>query len=653
MNPRFNEEEEDEFFDSLETHQHMDESEDDAEDPDYEENEYGHINVDSDHNDDDDDDDDMEDDGDEDEEGYLHHGDPDEYGGGDLEVELIMQPNDGNVGGGATRTARLSARQILALFNGGDLQDILLGTEGIEDDGDWGFGRRRRHTPPDPNRFPGVPSERGTELMTSGVFGVINNKGSQKRRQIKQSRGSRYYQGTPKNTLPRRLLERELALGDYAVRHVNEGMMAQYLIPSQEPEMIINYDEPAYSGQFSDDGNFFFACVKDFQVRMYDTSNPYNWKHYKTVHYPGQGHWTLSDASLSPDNMWLAYTSLCAQVALAPTDPKDTGDPYFLNLGSNPGAGRRPREFRIYSIRFSGDGRELVAGTSNGGMVVFDIESRIALHQVRGHEDDVNAVCFADSTSPHVLYSGSDDSTIKVWDRRSMAGERPAGAFVGHIEGITYVDSKGDGRYILSNGKDQTMKLWDLRMAMSSEDFDSKRPQRWANSSGFDYRWGHYHEDNWMPHPDDNSVVTFRGHKVLQTLIRCHFSPAGSTDSRYVYSGSHDGKVWIYNMDATVAGIMDVKGATKNTRPRHSGRNPRWETCVRDASWHPHAPMIVASALNGWDQDYGTCSVHSYNEAPDDDAKPKMGVRVDDKLNPSPYYHLDLEPGYNSRAFYP
>jgi WD repeat-containing protein 23 len=44
-----------------------------------------------------------------------------------------------------------------------------------------------------------------------------------------------------------------------------------------------------------------------------------------------------------------------------------------------------------------------------------------------------------------------------------MADGREVGVFAGHTEGLTYVDSKGDGRYVLSNAKDQTMKLWDIR----------------------------------------------------------------------------------------------------------------------------------------------------------------------------------------------
>lgn len=89
--------------------------------------------------------------------------------------------------------------------------------------------------------------------------------------------------------------------------------------------------------------------------------------------------------------------------------------------------------------------------------------------RVEAHDDDINAVCFADSASSNVLVSGSDDFSIKVWDRRSMRGRTPSGVLVGHTEGITFVAPKGDGRYVVSNGKDQTAKLWDLRKMYSAE----------------------------------------------------------------------------------------------------------------------------------------------------------------------------------------
>jgi WD repeat-containing protein 23 len=185
-----------------------------------------------------------------------------------------------------------------------------------------------------------------------------------------------------------------------------------------------------------------------------------------------------------------------------------------------------------------------------------------------------------------------------------MGDGREAGVFMGHTEGLTYVDSKGDGRYVLSNAKDQTAKLWDLRKMMSKEKADEVDIHKYTTR--FEYRSNAYPEYDFIPHPHDCSLVTFRGHKVLKTLIRCHFSPPGSSDSRYVYSGSYDGSVYVWNMDATLAGKIDVLGATKNTRPREShplidslgfqssyNSDGHWMTCVRDASWHPNAPIIA------------------------------------------------------------
>ena len=77
---------------------------------------------------------------------------------------------------------------------------------------------------------------------------------------------------------------------------------------------------------------------------------------------------------------------------------------------------------------------------------------------------------------------------------------------------------------------------------------------RWLNSIGngqehakqvvrthnWDYRWQNV---PWKPASSnpkmagDTSLMTYRGHSVLQTLIRCHFSPQFSTGQRYIYTG--------------------------------------------------------------------------------------------------------------------
>ncbi|RKF62162.1 LEC14B-like protein [Erysiphe neolycopersici] len=500
----------------------------------------------------------------------------------------------------------------------------------------------RRMLPPshsvDQDRFPKVPSEEGAELMNSGNFGLNT---AEANTSIDKSNIGK------KTKIAMRIFNRELAIESPVRQKISQKLMKQELIPSSVADMIIQFENPVYSGQFSDDGNFFFAVNKDFKVRMYDTSNPYNWRYYKTVSYPS-GRWTLTDASLSPDNKYLAYTSIHSNVCLAPTDPNDVGDPYILDLShqEDRNSARGRSGFGIWSIRYSGDGRNLVAGTTGGLIVVYDIECRRHIHQIYGHDEDVNAVCLADRSSPHILYSGSDDTTLKVWDTRSMGDSRAAGTFIGHIEGLTYVDSKGDGRYILSNGKDQSTKLWDVRMAMSPQQYEQLTNNRRPTRGYFDYRFGKYDDKFWYRDPRDNSLVTYRGHRVLKTLIRCHFSPPGSTNSRYIYSGSQDGKVYIWNLDATIAGVIDVY---KSTSDPHTSRlrghldpeaftriydGEEWSTCVRDASWHPTAPIIVASAWNGYGTRSGTCTLHSWNDDVEgDETEPCKEIRLDERLN--------------------
>ncbi|KAJ5572537.1 hypothetical protein N7450_009521 [Penicillium hetheringtonii] len=568
---------------------------------------------------------------------------------GNIQIELTQDDLQQTIPVGDGQD-RVPAAQLFELLATSGLQHILrsngwsnnLASDDEDDESDEDFDapfirRMRPRRTGGADQFPKVPSDEGTELMGGGQFGT-----------------NQYYVDRlkkRKRVFAQNLMWRELGTESPGVRRRADQSISQQLIPSSTADKIIHYDSRSYSGQFSDDGNFFFSCAQDFKVRMYDTSNPYEWKYYKTVDYPF-GQWTITDATLSPDNRFLVYSSIRSQAYLATTDPEDDSDPTVLDFSLPPGQRRRrswgSSHFGIWSLRFSGDGREVVAGTSEDSVVVYDIETKQPVLSLRDrHQHHVNAVCYGDTSSPHLLYSGSDDTTLRVWDRRSMADGREAGAFMGHTEGLTYVDSKGDGRYVISNGKDQTMKLWDLRKMMTTADFDRIDPTRYT--TGFDYRFEPYPDDYYEPHEHDCSVVTFRGHRVLKTLIRCHFSPPGSTNSRYVYTGSEDGKVYVYNMDATLAGTIDVGTATMNSRPREpdvfasayemSGEM-LWRTCVRDASWHPNAPVMAATSWNGWGLSSGTCTVHSWNNgAKDDEGDPPIGKSYDDKLRYIPEFN--------------
>lgn len=41
----------------------------------------------------------------------------------------------------------------------------------------------------------------------------------------------------------------------------------------------------------------------------------------------------------------------------------------------------------------------------------------------------------------------------------------------------------------------------------------------------------------------DTSIMTYRGHVVIKTLVRCRFSPVETTGQRYIYTGCGLGSV--------------------------------------------------------------------------------------------------------------
>ncbi|KAG0267983.1 hypothetical protein BGZ95_002686 [Linnemannia exigua] len=449
--------------------------------------------------------------------------------------------------------------------------------------------RRRRRTP---SPIPEPDTEKGNELLNSGEFGRVS---------------SAYMPSKDhKKNVARKLWMRQLK-----PRSINPLSISESIIPDNPGKVVDAYEESAYSGQYSEDGSLFASCDKDWQLRIYKTAGD---KLVREKVIQGiRGRWTITDHNLSLDNHWLIYSSITPHVHLTRTaaDAPDTHHQLDFSTGDE--------DYGLWSVRFSGDGREIVAG-GKGRIYVYDIESRTVLHSVDAHRDDVNSVCFAEPTSSQVVFSGSDDHLVKVWDRRSMGAGRystPSGVLVGHAEGVTFVTSKGDNRYLASNGKDQKMLLWDLRMMHSSKEYRKLPP---SQDSGFDYRSDQYNGHKATKIPGDCSVMTFQGHQVLRTLIRCHFSPAHSTGQRYLYTGSADGNVAIYRMDGTRVRTLDTSEAFQ----RHT-RSPRKTPYIaRDVSWHPFHPTILSSCLANhfsYHEVSGGIVQHSFSEPNDTESE--------------------------------
>ncbi|KAL4424371.1 hypothetical protein ABPG75_001672 [Micractinium tetrahymenae] len=387
------------------------------------------------------------------------------------------------------------------------------------------------------------------------------------------------------------LLLREARQGSSGGRMLPEQcahFAAFHRLPSRPARVVDQRPSRAYIGQFTPNGEIFIAAFQhERKIRMYDVHAGFSL--VKDVHARGL-QWTVTDTALSSDNRFLLYSSITPEVHLVNVERSGAVESVAnvtdihetLDL-----AGGRAARLGIWSLQWSADSRDIIAGTSDPGVRIYDMLQGKVAAQVQGHQDDVNAVAYAERDSPNIIFSGSDDSLVKVWDRRTMGASgrrcRPAGVFVGHTEGVTNIDSKGDGRYLISNSKDQTIKLWD--MCMMSSEKDAYSLHRAAPCFHWDYRWMEYPgKGRVVQHPNCRAVQTYRGHAVLSTLIRAYFSPLTTTGQRYIYTGSFDGRVLVY--DAITAQPVARLGGYHRE-------------CVRDCSWHPHLPLLATVSFDG------------------------------------------------------
>eukprot|EP01024_Parvocaulis_polyphysoides_P065021 TRINITY_DN7573_c0_g1_i4.p1 TRINITY_DN7573_c0_g1~~TRINITY_DN7573_c0_g1_i4.p1 ORF type:complete len:622 (+),score=77.01 TRINITY_DN7573_c0_g1_i4:148-1866(+) len=371
-----------------------------------------------------------------------------------------------------------------------------------------------------------------------------------------------------------------------------------YNFPPLHPYAYVDQqDDRAYIGQFSGDGSLFWVAYQDARIRLYDVDRDFRLRKEVAAR---DVHWTITDTSVSPDQRFLAYSTLYSVVHMVNVGSSldsvhslanVTEIHHGLNLGWLVDVTEEMDAIRfgIFSLDWAAGNSEITVGTNDHSFAVFDVERERTVHYIQGHLDDVDTVVYRDEANNEVI-TGSDDTKIYIWDKRTLPAQsiggqiRPAGALIGHTEGVTHIHSKGDGIHFLSNGKDQRAKMWDIRKSMNTTAVDQMDTSQIDKViCGQDYRWMPYPlKGQHVKHPYDCSVQEYRGHTVQGTLIRAYISPEFTTGGRYVYSGSYTGKVHVY--DAVTAHQVSVLDHHKHT--------------VRDCSWHPFQQMLCTV---GWD----------------------------------------------------
>lgn len=348
------------------------------------------------------------------------------------------------------------------------------------------------------------------------------------------------------------------AIGSNQRWAINDGFLPNHV-------NVVDRGEKIFScGLYSEDGTKFMSLQQENVIKIYDATTPA----LKCTHeFKCKNEGWILDAVFSPCGNYVLYCkcpgkrvylyNIEDQVHKHVSSALYTKDDLYCG---------------IFPIKFSGDCKMYLSAITDCYICIHDLEIDKQL-LFKEHTGTVYSMAFLEKSSK-IFVSGGADTICRIWDIRCLNENRasPVGFLYGHRYDILHIDSKNDGKHFLTNSHDQCAKLWDIRMC---------REQKIV-----DYFLRRYNADAYDDPiiPEDRSVMTYVGHILQRTLMRCRFSPQFNTGQRYTYAGSADGKVIIYNTNSgKIVKELDHKNMD----------------CIRDVHWHPHRIEIASSSRDG------------------------------------------------------
>ena len=110
----------------------------------------------------------------------------------------------------------------------------------------------------------------------------------------------------------------------------------------------------------------------------------------------------------------------------------------------------------VRSVAISPDGRLVASGFLYEGIKVWEVDSGVPLHSMRGHTASVNSIAF--SPDSQLLASGSRDRTIKLWDvYEGREISTLVAADCGEVRAVTF---SPDGTWLAAGSTDSIVRLW-------------------------------------------------------------------------------------------------------------------------------------------------------------------------------------------------
>lgn len=119
----------------------------------------------------------------------------------------------------------------------------------------------------------------------------------------------------------------------------------------------------------------------------------------------------------------------------------------------------------IYGITWSPDGRMLALSGEGTSIWLVNVEDCGSLRQLEGHEGVVGAVAW--SPDGRMLASGSNDKTVRLWEIRGAVSK----VLEGHQDNVITVAWSPDGTMLASGSTDRKTILWDVKRQQLVKEF--------------------------------------------------------------------------------------------------------------------------------------------------------------------------------------
>jgi len=196
----------------------------------------------------------------------------------------------------------------------------------------------------------------------------------------------------------------------------------------------------------------------------------------------------------------------------------------------------------IRSVAFSPDGRQMLIGSIDGTVALWEADRSPPLRILAGHTSAVTSVAFR-SDGRQVL-SGSRDKTAILWDAAS--GERLK-TFTGNAWVVSSVALRADGRQVLTGSEDQTIRLWDAATGTRLKTFQAPAP---VTSVAFSPDGRRVLSGSWdrtailWDAASGEEVRRYRGHRGWVTSV------AFRADGRQVLTGSEDKTAILWDVES-------------------------------------------------------------------------------------------------------